>query len=377
MKISMAVVRFFALVFVTGFLVMSGACPLSAKQPYIMVDNDDLGPYMKANIEERLYFRTHAAPPDGSIRVFSIFGNGYAILPQENFITNMNRWKHGKLLFGFYGYNIARVMPFSTAMPGPAGEIQDGYYLLTREIVFYTDPNDPERILETFDNPMTGKTSRVFHVQNDPVNTAYKLDGDKWLAKFPAAGTGVYSPVSQPLEKGNRYVYPADIIFSYPSFQMNLPGNTYHAAEIFDYWVQKTEKLKLALEKDLGSKSRIYNGTIDTGVSWTRFSHWLPWMCMSDAPVNGDASLTGGVLLHAHSEWLNSFEELPEFIKNEVRQSYPEYEFPPTSAYDAAGNLSANKTTWSAFKAIEMDANGFFSKEAWCAAGTNCWPTVQ
>ena len=56
------------------------------------------------------------------------------------------------------GYNVGR-----------CEKIDGDWYLITREISYYTDPLTNKRI-DSWNNPMTGETVTVAHVANDPVN---------------------------------------------------------------------------------------------------------------------------------------------------------------------------------------------------------------
>ena len=78
-------------------------------------------------------------------------------------------WWHGKaysrrqgerdkLLFLVEGMNVRQCTT-----------VDDGYKLVSREILLYKDPKTGE-VLSTWDNPWTGETVDVLHVANDPVN---------------------------------------------------------------------------------------------------------------------------------------------------------------------------------------------------------------
>src|SRR5690242_2322212 len=50
------------------------------------------------------------------------------------------------------------------------------YRFYHREVLYYCDPKTGE-ILDTWDNPITGKKVEVLHILNDPVNRVYRLKG--------------------------------------------------------------------------------------------------------------------------------------------------------------------------------------------------------
>ncbi|MGH2812724.1 MAG: DUF1838 family protein, partial [Actinomycetota bacterium] len=100
--------------------------------------------------------------PEGNLRAFV---KARASLEPEDAVTwfagNVHSWMPGgqfRHLFGFEGYNVARAV-----------EAEGGFDLLTREAVFYLDPETGE-VLDEWKNPFTDDTVRVIHVWNDPVN---------------------------------------------------------------------------------------------------------------------------------------------------------------------------------------------------------------
>ncbi|MGH9838904.1 MAG: DUF1838 family protein [Blastocatellia bacterium] len=68
-----------------------------------------------------------------------------------------------------------------------------------------------------------------------------------------------------------------------------------------------------------------------------RISKWLPWMKMGDRP--------GVVVFHTAGMRLNSFDEMPDEVKNEVKQNWPVFlKAPPPD--DARPSM----TSWDQFK---------------------------
>ncbi len=75
----------------------------------------------------------------------------------------------------------------------------------------------------------------------------------------------------------------------------------------------------------------------DTVISWGRLSNWLPWMKMGDRD---------GVLIHYTGGLrLNSWDELPGWMKKEIKENYPDMVAPPP-----VDDTRPNDTTWTVFK---------------------------
>jgi hypothetical protein len=327
---------------------------------FIRTRNPAVATYMKANAAQRLAIRTRNGLPDGRVTVSNIVGDCYAYLPNESFFEGTNGTRlHGRRLFKLYGYNISRLIPWSD-------DDGEGYYSATREIVFYTDPENPEKILDTWENPITGKTDKVFHIQNDPVNSRMKLFGDEFRTVFPAKLSEnpkmPYAKSSPPVDVGDSLLFPSDIVFSYPLPKMGLPAETYHAAEIFDWWLPKTFQQKIDQEKVDGDEYLVYNQRIDAKVSWMRLSHWLPWMCIDDN------RLPGGILAHAYSRKIGGYQDLPQWVRTAVEgnPAYAAYIDAPATVFNEDGTHIDNRTTWSAFQALVMNPMSVDTKEAYC-----------
>lgn len=195
-----------------------------------------------------------------------------------------------------------------------------GYHLVTREILLYKDAKTG-KILKTWDNPWTGETVDVMHVANDPVNSkgyvtgragkpttfAGDILGDKWQMNFTI-----------PL------FYPNPLASEY----QDEIGGTYHATEMFNF---------LGNVDDLTDMSK---NTADVTVGWARMSDWLPWMKM--------AGRDGVIYMHTAGRKLESWDDMSDLMKNEIRKNYPEYTDPPE-----AGDPRSNMTSWKYYKAVK------------------------
>ena len=209
-------------------------------------------------------------------------------------------------LFNVEGMNIRHCVAFDDPEHG------EGFHLITREILLYLDPQTNE-ILSTWDNPWTGETVDVLHVANDPVNNKFYLDGPRgpirWMGQ--TVGTGWWMQFTVPLFYSNPLA---------SEFQSQI-GGTYHATEMFNFQGRID---------DLLDRSQT---TADTDIAWTRISDWLPWMNMAGRP--------GAIYFHTGGRKLESYDDLPDFFKEEIATHYPEYNSAPP-----ADDTRANMTSW-------------------------------
>ncbi len=234
-------------------------------------------------------------------------------------------------LFKVAGFNIARAY-YSDNIPGYDGKTTSGYYLLTREIMLYLDPKT-EEVLDYWDNPYIPVVSdgsggvvtrkvQVLHVDNDPVNQIM-TDAASMYYK--------YSKISD-----SKVVYNNDIFLKYPSplagekYSRFSANDIYQGAEMFRFIVDEKELLDPNIDK-----------IEDVTITWTRFSQYLPWMHMGQAP-GGMVIATTGYKCKG-----GAFEGLPEWYKKEVLKRYPKYVSPPEGNYPIP---NVNETSWSYFK---------------------------
>lgn len=218
-----------------------------------------------------------------------------------------------KLLFDIEGMNVRACV--SDTHP----ERGEGYRLISREIMLYKDPDTGE-VLSTWENPWTGETVEVLHVANDPVNFATystgrggepvgwggSIKGDMWRSSIEI-------PLWYPNPLGGKY--------------QEAVGGTYHATEMFNFF---------------GSTDNLLDEDIDSAkahVGWTRISDWLPWMQMSGRE--------GILYVHAAGLKLDSRDDLPETMKEEIRTHYPKYVSPPPLDDDRR-----NQTSWIYYKQV-------------------------
>lgn len=219
-----------------------------------------------------------------------------------------------KLLFKVEGMNVRACSTVNHPEKGL------GYKLVSREILLYKDPKTGE-ILKTWENPWTGEEVEVMHVANDPVNhTSYITGRDGKPAKFAGdvLGDKFQINITVPLFYPNPLASP---------YQKNI-GGTYHATEMFNF---------------LGDVNELKDDTQDSTivhVGWARMSDWLPWMNMQGRD--------GIIYMHTAGRKLESWHDMPEGMKTEIRTHYPEYVAAPP-----ADDPRANMTSWKYFKGVK------------------------
>jgi len=218
-------------------------------------------------------------------------------------------------LFNVEGMNVRACVTVKDPKMG------DGYRMVSREIMLYLDPETNE-ILDTWENPWTGQTNEVIHVHNDPVNSrgasfGYNRDGSpKKFEHININGTYMLNmeiPLFYHNPMGGNY--------------QKYIGGTYHATEIFDF---------------NGSLDTLLDASRDIEypvVSWVRMSKWLPWMEMGDR--------IGLLWVNAMGKKLDSYEQLPDVLKDTIAERFPEYQHAPP-----LDDTRRNETTWTKTKLI-------------------------
>ncbi len=232
-----------------------------------------------------------------------------------------------KLLFQGEGMNIRRCVEVTDPERGT------GWRLISREVMLMLDPETGE-VLDRWENPYTGETVDVMQIHNDPVNGRPNFprsaDGTPYaLSSLTEAGPYVFMPFEVPL------FYPNPLAGEYQQYV----GNMYHAMEIFDF---------AALKSDLYDSS---TPTAYPMISWVRISPWAPWMEMGGRP--------GQMVFNAMGRKLpGGFEELPDVLKDEIRENYPIYEQAPPK-----DDARRNETTWTKFRMLTDQARAEASEE--------------
>ncbi len=241
------------------------------------------------------YRRIQCSLQDGQPAVFGWTGRAYSRVPGEP----------DRLLFTVDGMNIRQCGSVSDPDKG------EGFRLVSKEILLYRDPATG-KVLDDWENPWTGKTVRVLHVANDPVN------------QRPVFATGRNNmPFSLPFEiSGDQWWLTLTIPLFYDDplggeYQQYV-GGKYQATEMFNFLAGDTANIR---------------------VGWVRLANWLPWMEMSGR--------AGHMYFHTAGRKLESFAQLPDIMKNQIAANYPGYDTPPP-----LDDRRPNETSWTYFKKV-------------------------
>ena len=241
---------------------------------------------------------------DGEEKTYVWHGRGYSRVRGE-------RDRH---LFDLLGMNVRQC----GTVKNDKGE--EGYRMVSREIMLYLDPKTGKPF-ETWENPWTGETVEVIHVANDPVNGRpnFGRGRDGKVQKMPMKTLGEFWQMSIEVPLFYHNVLGGNY--------QKYVGGTYHATEIFDFY---------GVHEDLVSPD---NTSVNAGVAWVRIAEWLPWMEM-----NGRE---GMLYFNAQGVKLNSWDELPQLMKDQIAKNYPEYTNAPP-----LDDKRPNETSWTYFKKI-------------------------
>jgi hypothetical protein len=266
--------------------------------------------------------------PDGQDMVFRISGSVYANIEGN---AHDPQLRHGQKLFNIEGYNIRRLyrVPGTTQL-----------YQLSREIVFYTDPADPTKILREWKNPVDLRTYPVVPINNDAVN----------FGPFNVSPSYAGPPLRQ---MHDETVWTSDIPVR-TDFRLSLGesfglvNGVYAAQEMFDFYVDAHE---VAARTTAGT---VPKGAMKTKISWSRTSPWAPFMCLPETDVRGQLTY------HARSWSLPSYHDIEPWLRAEVDAAYPLYKATPTAP-------GPSENSWVSFYNKQL-GKGATTWAGWCAA---------
>lgn len=248
------------------------------------------------------YRRMQCSLEDGKPAVYWWHGRAYSRVPGEP----------DRALFRVEGMNIRQCGTVTDPEKGA------GFRLVTKEILLYQDPKTGA-VLEQWQNPWTDETVDVIHVANDPVSQpptfSVGRDGKPFSLPFTIVGDQWWMTSTVPL------FYRNPLGGDYQEYV----GGTYHATEMFNF---------------MGNVDSLEPGSGDTSnirVGWVRISSWLPWM------KNGDRA--GIMYFHTAGRKLDSYDDLSDVMKQQIRDNYPGYDAPPP-----LDDTRPNETSWTYFK---------------------------
>ncbi len=203
-------------------------------------------------------------------------------------------------LFGYEGFGMSRV----SLLP-------DGRYEnLHREISYYTDLKTGE-ILESWKNPLTGETVKVYPTNNDPVNSYYATSFKQTFGEAGKQET-VEFPFILPWEtEGDRVIVTFNVHTRWPSpftrekWPREYIGDWYKTSELFQIHTRMSELADPKLAK-------VYSTS-----AWFKEAPFMPWMLMDNAP--------GRLIYNTRIFALESPEQLPKKIYDYTAKNYPKY----------------------------------------------------
>jgi hypothetical protein len=247
--------------------------------------------------------KIQASTKDGENCIFYWEGTVYSRIGQER----------DKLLFTYYGMNIR-----ATKTDTFKGKV--GYRQVSREILIYCDPQTGN-IIDTWNNPWTGRDNSVVHIANDPVNSRGVLTADMGFNESLITIDGrVFWNIEVPLLYPN--VLQGDAFKEYVGTNKKM----YQAIEMFNFSVD---------EKELVNPKKAKADNVN--ISWARVCQWLPWMEMGDKD--------GWLIYNGQGKKITNFEQMAQPLKDFIRKNYPEYtQAPPLD------DKRPNETSWSFFK---------------------------
>lgn len=248
------------------------------------------------------YRRMMCSLGDGKPTVFWWLGRAYSRVPGEK----------DRLLFRVEGMNIRQCATVTDPEKG------QGFKLVTKEILLYQDPKTGD-VMDTWENPWTGENVEVLHVANDPVNQP---------ATFPVGRDG--KPFALPITVvGDQWWMTSTVPLYYSNplggEYQDYIGGKYHATELFNF---------------MGDVDSLEFGSGDSSnyrVGWERISDWLPWM------KNGNRA--GIIYFHTAGRKLESYDQMSDLMKQQIRDNYPGYDTPPP-----LDDERPNETSWTFFK---------------------------
>lgn len=192
------------------------------------------------------------------------------------------------LLFRSYGIGASHVE-----------QVENGWRFYHRELMYYTDPKTNE-ILETWDNPYTGKTVEVMHILNDPVHRFYAENMGRFSFPWP------YNVVGDDLVFRISVFSFRDSVMPRVDYPVHSNNDKYQAAEL---WTMNG-RVSEVMDPDVTSASCV--------TSWARVGQWLPFMEMGDAD--------GVMVYHSDSyKLMEGVSQIPRDILDYTEKNHPKY----------------------------------------------------
>lgn len=217
-------------------------------------------------------------------RVFAVIGDDKVITP----------------LFDLEGFGANRKKPLGDSR----------FQSLHREVGYYKDIRTG-KIMETWENPfLDGEVCEVSHIHNDPVNA---IIGPTINAKLGEDMANQTFPLRLP------WTFMGDLAMT--SFDVNTQWRNLLTPEEWPRestgeFVRVSEYLQFIAKREDIANWRNVERIAQHG-AWQRIGSWLPWMLMGGKP--------GHLFYRSFTKSLNSYEELPQDIRDYTEKNYPIY----------------------------------------------------
>ena len=245
--------------------------------------------------------------PDDRIRISlktncSINDQEPAVYWWEGRVWSRRAGEKDRHLFNVQGMNTRHCQKVEDPLRGL------GFKSRSREIMLYLDKETGE-VLSTWTNPWTGKEVEVVQVANDPPGPPGMVFWARDENGEPQGSAASYTMVGDFALSGGgaaRLFYENPMGGDYQEYV----GGWYHAME----FLTGATPVDDPLDGDAATvKDRV--------LSWGRISKWLPWMEMGDKE--------GILIFHTAGMRLDSWDQLPDLLKTEIRERFPIYVEPP------------------------------------------------
>jgi hypothetical protein len=225
------------------------------------------------------------ADTSGKDFFFGFPGQAWAMIPQEG----------NYRCFRTFGLGAGRIE-----------EVEQGWRIYNREVLYYMDPDTGE-IINEWSNPfLGGKKVEVFHIANDPVNGIFSRKSNPVLA-----------PPYPYVSYGDVIAFQWDFYISKPAAMNRAEYPLYSSGDMDNH---------AELWGIQGRKSDVLNPDITSGqcsLSWSRVADWLPFMEMGNSP--------GIMTFHSQCvKLLGGVTDLPRYILDYTEKHYPTYLEAPT-----------------------------------------------
>jgi len=220
-------------------------------------------------------------------------------------------------LFIMEGFSVARLIPMENG---------EGYHKVLREVGFYREQKFGRagKIMDTWDNPLTGETVRVVPIANDPFN----VNLTPFFPPPPDYG-GLNADAPKPKIP---FILPWDPNIYRNNVRLDTHIHLYYKSALDpEKWPREssgpmnrvTESFLYNIDlddlQDESQTSTHYNG------SWARVTPWLPWMLMGQTP--------GHIMYTSFMGTQKSLDDLPRDLIAAAEKLDPKYLEAPKTVY--------------------------------------------